>query len=350
VTELDEWNVQPLNEVGLLLLLQEVWGKSRHDEVAFRQSVEDLNARDYDELSYAQFEAVLVQVAAQTFVRPFGNHSDGDSRQFFTVSDKVMGLLDYLEVPFDMQPLSRAQSPTGSRRDTTQSPQSRLSTPGGARGSGKGRHFGNAISPLDASWMQNPSRPGTSTSVASRDTCMSTGARSTQKSFIVSRPRTSNRERPGTAESSNTTEYWQKVLGGTLRPQSRGADSLSPSISVGRPETADLTVKRARQTGYGDKGIAKQWIREAIRIINPSDATWRLTMESIETFLIKKMKVTPESCDILKPGMLNDMFAETDLDKDGTVSLEELSLSVSARFKRRYHADRWKTLIRMANQ
>ena len=46
--------------------------------------------------------------------------------------------------------------------------------------------------------------------------------------------------------------------------------------------------------------------------------------------------------------MVEDMFAETDLDKDGTVSLHELSLAVSCRFKRRYHADRWKTLVRMA--
>lgn len=349
MTKLEEWNVHPLNEVSLLLLLQDVWSKSRNEEDAFRQSVEDLNATDYDELSYEQFEAVLVQVAAQTLVRPSGNQSDGDSRCFFTVSDKAMALLDYLEVPLDIQPLSRAQSPTGSRRGTMHSPGSRLSTPGGAWGGGRGRDFGDVFSPLDSSWMTlrpGTSRPGTSTSVASR---ISTGARSTQKSFTVSRPRTSNSVRPGTAESGNTAEYWQKILGGTLRPL-RGADSLSPSISVSRPYTTDPTIKRARQSGYGEKGIAKQWIREAIRIINPSDSNWRLTLDSIETFLLKKVQVTPESCDILKPGMLNDMFAETDLDKDGTISLEELSLSVSARFKRRYHADRWKTLIRMANQ
>jgi len=141
------------------------------------------------------------------------------------------------------------------------------------------------------------------------------------------------------------------VLGTTsLRPQSRGTELLSASVSVSRPQTTDPVHKRAQQTGQGQKGIARQWLREAIRIINPSDANWRLTIESIKTFLERIMKVTPESCDILKPGMLNDMFAETDLDKDGTVSLEELSLSVSARFKRRYHADRWKTLVHMANQ
>lgn len=83
--------------------------------------------------------------------------------------------------------------------------------------------------------------------------------------------------------------------------------------------------------------------------MNPQDTSWRLTVGSIEHFLQKTMKLTPVTCDILKPGMLRDMFAETDLDKDGSVSLEELSLAVSARFKRRFHAERWKTLIRMAN-
>jgi len=39
-------------------------------------------------------------------------------------------------------------------------------------------------------------------------------------------------------------------------------------VSVGRPQTTDPLVKRVKQTGYGTKGTAKQWLREAIRIIN----------------------------------------------------------------------------------
>ena len=334
--ELQGWNLRPLSEVALLELLMHVaWSKSHDEEAAVRQSVEELNAVDYDQLSFQQFETVLVQIAVQTLsLEP----AELGSSVAFDVSGKTTALLDYLEVPLDgmmlSAPASRAQSPSRSSR-----PVSRAGTPGDASRLGDvGRHFGDS----DVPWM----RPGTSSSSGLR---ASPGSRSMQKSFTVSRPSTRNSGRPGTAESSNTREYWQKVLALPLRPPSRG-DPLVTSMSVSRPQTTDPLVKRVKQTGHGTKGIAKAWLREAIRIINPHDTSWRLTKDTIAGFLVKVMKVTPESCDILKPGMLDSMFVETDLDKDGMVSLEELSLAVSARFKRRLHADRWKTVVRMANQ
>jgi hypothetical protein len=344
--ELQGWVLRPLSEVALLeLLMRAAW--SRHEETAVRQSYHELTSVDYDQLSYQQFEMVLVQIAMQTMSSP----KELEGTSFFDVSGKAAALLDYLEVPYDGMllsvPASRAQSPSRTFR-----PGSHAGTPATAtRQSEVGRHFGDS----DAQWMrpgtQSSMRPGSQPgSQRSSGGPGSPSSRSMQKSFSVSRPSTRNSDRPGTAESSNTREYWQKVLALPLRSQSRVSDSLVASMSVSRPQTTDPLVKRVKQTGYGTKGIAKQWLREAIRIINPNDSSWRLTKETIELFLVKVMKVTPESCDVLKPGMLNEMFAETDLDKDGTVSIEELALAVSARFKRRLHAERWKTVVRMANQ
>ena len=345
VTDLGEWSLHQMSEVGLLEALQQTWGKSRDEEKAYRQSFAELCNCDYDHLSFSQFESVLVIIAAQTFARPPHDfYGDG----FFETTDKTAALLDYLEVPEDVPAAySRAQSP-GARSG------SRSATPK-PRSAGRPislHAYGEDFATLDtsnatwnATWMQSP---GTRSPLGSTRNSM--GTRSMQSSFIVSRPGTRS-GRPSTADSSNTTEYWQKVMGVTTgRSRSATPDSLALSTSVSRPQTTDPVQKRARQTGYGQKGIGRQWLREAIRIVNPHDTSWRLTLESVEIFLRKVMKVTPEGCDILKPGMLQEMFAETDLDKDGAVSLEELSLAVSARFKRRYHAERWKTLVRMANQ
>ncbi len=346
--ELQGWVLRPLSEVALLeLLMRAAWSKSSDEETAVCQSYHELTSVDYDQLSYQQFEMVLVQIAMQTMWSP----KELEGTLFFDVSGKAAALLDYLEVPYAGMllsvPASRAQSPNRTSR-----PGSRAGIPATVtRQSEVGRHFGDS----DAQWMrtgtQSSMRPGSQpVSQRSSGGPGSPSSRGMQKSFTVSRPSTRNSHRPGTADSSNTREYWHKVLALPLRSQSRVSDSLVTSTSVGRPQTTDPLVKRVKQTGYGTKGIAKQWLREAIRIINPGDSNWRLTKETIELFLVKVMKVTPESCDVLKPGMLNDMFAETDLDKDGAVSLEELALAVSARFKRRLHADRWKTVVRMANQ
>mmetsp|Transcript_777 Transcript_777/g.1238 ORF Transcript_777/g.1238 Transcript_777/m.1238 type:complete len:300 (+) Transcript_777:64-963(+) len=95
--------------------------------------------------------------------------------------------------------------------------------------------------------------------------------------------------------------------------------------------------------------LAKSAIMEAIRIINPQDKDWKLTFQSVEDFLCNRMSLTPENCDILKPGCLQDMFREADIDHDGTVDLEELCSSCAARYKWKRHDSKWKSLIEMAN-
>lgn len=336
VSQLGGWTVQPLDEVRFLQLLQEVVWK-RGEEELFRQSYKELNNADYDHLSYEQFQAVLVQIAAQTFyVGPL----ERSGSFFLSLSEKVNALLDHLEIPSDNDPLNRRHSPTKSTG-------ARLGTPNSLTSTGT-KNYSEPASP-DSMWIDN-----TISSTGTRRSSIAT--RNAQKSFTVSRPAT----RPGTADSSNAAEYWQRVLGGTLqvghsRPNSRGTDidlglRHDKLVSVSRPHSTDPAMQRARHTGQGQKGIARQWLQQAIRIINPLDTRWSLTKQSIEDFLVKTMKVTPESCDILKPGILDSMFAETDLDKDGTVSIDELCLAVSARFKRRRHADHWRILVRMANQ
>jgi hypothetical protein len=355
VTDLGEWQLRQVSEVGLLEIIQETWAKSRDEEKAYRQSMAELCQTEYDHLTFEQFVSLLVVIAGQALMRPV--HEDFGSG-FSETTDKTAALLDYLEVPLDWPAHSRVQSPSTGPKSRSSS---RTTTPnrfgGGAVKPTSLHAYGADFAILEtsnatwnATWM-NQRSPGSRVRSPVNSMRNSMGTRSMQTSFIVSRPGTRNSGRPGTAESSNTTEYWQKVMGITAgRSRAVTPDTLSASMSVSRPQSTDPVHRRARQTGYGQKGIAKQWLREAIRIVNPHDTSWRLTVESIEIFLRKTMKLTPEGCDILKPGMLADMFAETDLDKDGTVSLEELSLSVSARFKRRYHAERWKTLIRMANQ
>jgi len=82
--ELEDWTLQPLSEVGLLELLMQAWGKSRTED-ALRLSVQELNAPNYDHLDYEQFEAVLLQIAVQTFFRSVATGANS----FISASDKV---------------------------------------------------------------------------------------------------------------------------------------------------------------------------------------------------------------------------------------------------------------------
>ena len=341
--ELDEWMLRPLTEVEFLELLMHVRSGAGDEEAAMRQSLQVLNARGYDHLTFEHFEALLQHVAAHTLSRP---HADafqvqGALGETVSLDNKTSALLDYLEVPFETfesEMLGRDQL---SARPGSQSQGSRVGSPVHKQESRLGTSQSGSIG-MGAT-MSRLGTPGGSVIDLQRSVKQTSGsgalgraldlhlraqsslnARSArmQTSFIVSRPATrSSSRRPGTAESSDSIEYWNMIMADSVK--FRNPKGLHPTVAQGRgasvPAETGPSGKRARATGYGQRGVARQWLQEAIRIINPGDPNWCLTQESVLRFL-KMMKVTPESCDILKPGVLADMFAETDLEKNGVGS------------------------------
>ena len=338
--ELDEWMLRPLTEVEFLELLMHVRSGAGDEEAAMRQSLQVLNARGYDHLTFEHFEALLQHIAAHTLSRPHADafQAQGALGETVSVDNKTSALLDYLEVPFEtFETLGRDQL---SARPGSQSQGSRVGSPVHKQES----RLGTSQSGSVGATMSRLGTPGGSVIDLQRSVKQTSGsgalgraldlrlraqsslnARSArmQTSFIVSRPATrSSSSRPGTAESSDSIEYWNMIMADSVK--FRDPKGLHATVARGRnasvPAETGPSGKRARATGYGQRGVARQWLQEAIRIINPGDPNWCLTQESVLRFL-KMMKVTPESCDILKPGVLADMFAETDLEKNGVGSL-----------------------------
>ena len=93
--------------------------------------------------------------------------------------------------------------------------------------------------------------------------------------------------------------------------------------------------------------VTSQAIFDAIRVINPNDIEWQLTQDSIRTFLVSK-GLTEATCEILKPGLLEEMFSESDSDRDGYISKHELKMACSlGRFRHRKHAELWVLLVKL---
>ena len=62
VTDLGDWQLRQVSEVGLLEILQETWAKSRDEESAYRQTMAELCQAEYDHVTFQQFVSLLVVI------------------------------------------------------------------------------------------------------------------------------------------------------------------------------------------------------------------------------------------------------------------------------------------------
>ena len=125
--------------------------------------------------------------------------------------------------------------------------------------------------------------------------------------------------------SAGSIPYWPGVVG-----------AHSPSNRQSRPSNADWI------------DITDQAVLDTIRVVNPEDRDWQLSPASIVKFL-QSEGLTEFTCDMLKPGVLDAMFAEADRDGDGFLNKREFKLACSVgRHRFRRHTELWLSLVRMA--
>lgn len=323
------WIVSPLGEVRLLEILHLCWRDQRIAE----ERKEFIPAREglqMDAFNRSQICVALARIASECMIS-YDPHAMFHANEKEITQKKVQALLELLCLASDdsqLPPTSPSRHGTAYSLKSTRSPSSKTPT----------RPKTVAEGFLDQ-WR--------SSTAVSELRPHSAGVPRPAKAFpVAKRPASQYSNRLGTT-SSPTSQIW----GGSRR-------DLSSSIGSGgereweEPSTGSRKIKTAppKLPAWAFASVGKQAIRDAIEIINPHDSSWQITQESLRSFLEQRMKLTPVTCKVLQDGALAQMFLDTDLDRDGVVTLEELAFYLASppRFKRHRHGATWKEIISMA--